>query len=156
METYLSWCSVMSGGRASPESPHVYRGGFRLPKHLKSPLHLPEGEDGSAFGIGHASPLLHKCPTMTGLGSSASSYSSNNNNNGERASGARTPVPRGAFPWFVRFGPSECVQCVSCGVCLPRVNLGVPLHSSLLWRPLWGSLSCRGSGKTVARHVTKK
>ena len=63
--------SVMSGGRSSPESPHVYRGGFKLPKHLKSPLHLPtEGEDGSsAFGIGHASPLLHKCPSMTGLDS---------------------------------------------------------------------------------------
>ncbi|CAM9607803.1 unnamed protein product [Pylaiella littoralis] len=59
--------SVMSGGRGSPESPHVYRGGFKLPKHLKSPLHLPDGEDGSAFGIGHASPLLHKCPSMTGL-----------------------------------------------------------------------------------------
>eukprot|EP00752_Nemacystus_decipiens_P004826 g4392.t1 len=58
--------SVMSGGRSSPESPHVYRGGFKLPKHLKSPLHLPgEGED----GIGHASPLLHKCPSMTGLDS---------------------------------------------------------------------------------------
>lgn len=75
----------MSGGRSSPESPHVYRGGFRLPKHLKSPLHLPEGEDGSAFGIGHASPLLHKCPTMTGLGSGSNSYSSSNINNGERA-----------------------------------------------------------------------
>lgn len=59
-------CSVMSGGRSSPESPHVYRGGFKLPKHLKSPLHLPgEGED----GIGHASPLLHKCTSMTGLDS---------------------------------------------------------------------------------------
>ena len=62
----LDRASVMSGGRSSPESPHVYRGGFKLPKHLKSPLHLPgEGED----GIGHASPLLHKCPTMTGLDS---------------------------------------------------------------------------------------
>lgn len=59
--------SVMSGGRSSPESPHVYRGGFKLPKHLKSPLHLPDGEEGSAFGIGHASPLLHKSPSMTGL-----------------------------------------------------------------------------------------
>lgn len=57
----------MSGGRGSPESAHVYRGGFKLPKHLKSPLHLPDGEDGSAFGIGHASPLLHKCPSMNGL-----------------------------------------------------------------------------------------
>lgn len=58
----------MSGGRSSSDSPHVYRGGFKLPKHLKSPLHLPEGEDQSAFGIGHASPLLHKSPSMTGLG----------------------------------------------------------------------------------------
>ncbi|CAM9419745.1 unnamed protein product, partial [Hapterophycus canaliculatus] len=66
-EPHTSIHSIMSGGRSSSDSPHVYRGGFKLPKHLKSPLHLPEGEDQSAFGIGHASPLLHKCPSMTGL-----------------------------------------------------------------------------------------
>lgn len=57
----------MSGGRSSAGSPHVFRGGFKLPKHLKSPLHAPEGEDQSAFGIGHDSPLLHKSLSMTGL-----------------------------------------------------------------------------------------
>lgn len=58
----------MPGGRASPQSPHVFRGGFKLPKHMKSPLHAPcEGGNQSPEGIGHNSSLLHKSQTMTGL-----------------------------------------------------------------------------------------
>lgn len=57
----------MTGGRASPRSPHVFRGGFKLPKHMKSPLHASEGENESPVGIGHASALLYKSQTMTGL-----------------------------------------------------------------------------------------
>lgn len=64
--------SVMSGGRSSPRSAHVYRGGFKLPKHLKSPLHAPEGDEQSAFGIGHTSPLLHKSALMNCLGPGSS------------------------------------------------------------------------------------
>lgn len=63
----IPFVSVMSGGRSSPGSTHVFRGGFKLPKHLKSPLHASDGEDHSPFGIGHASGLLYKATSMTGL-----------------------------------------------------------------------------------------
>ncbi|CBN79691.1 hypothetical protein Esi_0368_0016 [Ectocarpus siliculosus] len=93
-EPHSSIHSVMSGSRSSSHSPHVYRGGFKLPKHLKSPLHLPDGEDQSAFGIGHASPLLHKSQSMTGLGS-------HNNNGRPSTSGGvrqkRRPPNAGKF-----------------------------------------------------------
>lgn len=59
--------SVMTSGRASPRSSHVFRGGFKLPKCMKSPLHALQGDDQTAFGVGHTSPLLHKSHSMTGL-----------------------------------------------------------------------------------------
>ncbi|CAM9853069.1 unnamed protein product, partial [Discosporangium mesarthrocarpum] len=65
-EPQTSVYSVMTGGRASLTSPHVYRGGFKLPKHMKSPLHA-EGDELSAFSVGHSSALLHKSKAMTGL-----------------------------------------------------------------------------------------
>ncbi|CAM9477764.1 unnamed protein product, partial [Choristocarpus tenellus] len=65
-EPHTSVYSVMTGGRVSPGSPHVYRGGFKLPKHIRSPLHA-EGDDQSAFSIGHSSALLHKAKAMSGL-----------------------------------------------------------------------------------------
>lgn len=69
--------SAIKPGRSSPQSPHVFRGGFKLPKHLKSPLHAPE-EDGQApLAIGHTSPLLHESRFITGLQPTA--------NDGERA-----------------------------------------------------------------------
>lgn len=45
----------------------MFRGGFKLPKHLKSPLHASEGEGQAAFGMGHTSPLLHESRLITGL-----------------------------------------------------------------------------------------